>query len=202
VPLETLESAHNAAKELGLAVHLDGARLFNAAVALNVDAKEITKFCDSVMFCLSKGLGAPVGSILCGSKEFIEKARLNRKLLGGGMRQIGIYAVAGIVALETMVERLYEDHENAKHFATSVAAIPFIKVDEKNVDANLVFFKITKENFDHQAFVDYLFDNKVRILPRSPRNGDKYRIVMHHNVSREGVDHTLRVIKDFFRVGA
>ena len=200
VSLDVLGSGYKAAKELGLAVHLDGTRVFNAAVALGVDVKEITQFCDTVMFCLSKGLGAPVGSILCGPKEFIEKARLNRKLLGGGMRQVGIYAAAGIVALDTMVERLSVDHANAKHFATSLANMnatghKSFEVDEDNVDANLVFFKISDKQFCHQTFVDYLFKNKVRILPRSLRNGEKYRIVMHHNVSKEDIDYALGIIE-------
>ena len=113
-PLETLQEIRRIATEHGLAVHLDGARLFNACVAMGVPAKEVAAQADSVTFCLSKGLGAPVGSVVTGSREFIDKARRARKMLGGGMRQAGVIAAAGIVALETMVERLREDHENAR----------------------------------------------------------------------------------------
>ena len=198
VPLAKMQEAYNAAKEHNLPVHLDGARLFNAAVYLNVAPKEITKYCTSAMFCLSKGLCSPVGSMLTGSAAFIAKARKYRKLLGGGMRQVGILAASGIISLEKMTKRLHIDHDNATYLAKALAEIPHITLDLNAVHINVVFFKITKD-IDHQAFVNHLFENKVRILPRSPRNGNKYRIVMHHDINRDGVDHALKVIKDFLR---
>src|SRR6476619_3157607 len=124
-----MRSVHHFARERGLLVHLDGARLFNAAVALAVGAPEITRHVDSVQFCLSKGLAAPVGSILAGDAAFITRARRVRKMVGGGMRQAGIIAAAGIVALEQMVDRLAEDHANARLLAEGLATFPQIKID-------------------------------------------------------------------------
>src|SRR4051812_43977809 len=132
-PLATTEDICKNAKAAGLPVHLDGARIFNAAVALGKSVAEMTKPVDSVMFCLSKGLGAPVGSLLLGSKKFIEKARIYRKALGGGMRQAGILAAAGLIALEKMPARLHEDHANAKFLAEGVVGLPGIKLDVSRV---------------------------------------------------------------------
>ena len=143
--LEQMKAVYDTSKKHNLPVHLDGARLFNASVALGVDAKELTQYCDSVMVCLSKGLCAPVGSVLCGSKEFIEKARRNRQLLGGGMRQAGFVAACGIIALEKMVDRLRDDHENAKYMAHRLNKIKGVNVLMDNVDVNMVFFKLTTE---------------------------------------------------------
>jgi threonine aldolase len=126
----------------GLATHMDGARLFNAAVAQNLDARETTRHVDSVTFCLSKGLCAPVGSVLCGSTDFIHRARRARKILGGGMRQAGILAAAGIVALNEMVERLCDDHAHARLLADGLAAIPGIVVQPEMVKTNMVFFEL------------------------------------------------------------
>ena len=128
-----------------LALHMDGARLFNAAVAQNIDAREITQHVDSVSICLSKGLCAPVGSVLCGSKELITKAHRNRKLVGGGMRQAGILAAAGLISLTDMVNRLHEDHKNAQMLAQGLAQIPGIVIDPQNVKTNLVFFRLAEE---------------------------------------------------------
>jgi threonine aldolase len=130
------------ARERGLPVHLDGARIFNAAVALQLPVVDLTADVDSVTFCLSKGLGAPVGSVLCGSSEFIEKARSQRYYLGGTMRQAGVVAAAGIVALETMVDRLVVDHDNAKVMAAGLATIPGVALVRGPVETNLVFFDV------------------------------------------------------------
>lgn len=129
----------------GMALHLDGARIFNAALGMNVPVKDLTRDVDSVTFCLSKGLSAPVGSVLCGSQEFIVKARKLRKQLGGGMRQVGVLAAAGIVALETMVERLVEDHVRAKQLAESLANIDGLRIDMNSPQTNMVFFSLTGE---------------------------------------------------------
>lgn len=133
------------ARRHGLAIHMDGARLFNAAVARNIDAATIARHVDSVTFCLSKGLCAPVGSVLCGSAEFIARARRARKALGGGMRQAGVLAAAGIVALNEMVERLAGDHERARHLATGLAQIPGVRLDVDKVCTNMVFFNLADD---------------------------------------------------------
>ncbi|MDD2483917.1 MAG: low specificity L-threonine aldolase, partial [Eubacteriales bacterium] len=130
IPLDNLLMIKELAEEHGIPVHMDGARIFNAATALGVDAKEIAACCDSVMFCLSKGLAAPVGSMVAGTKEFIDRARKNRKLMGGGMRQAGILAAAGIIALEKMTERLVVDHENAAYLAEQLSKIHGIDVKD------------------------------------------------------------------------
>jgi len=133
------------ARPHGLAIHMDGARLFNAAVALNIDAAELTRDVDSVTFCLSKGLCAPVGSVLCGSAEFIHRARRARKILGGGMRQAGVPAAAGIVALNDMIERLADDHDHARLLAEGLARIPGVLVDVDKVRTNMVFFNLADD---------------------------------------------------------
>jgi len=142
LPPQYFEQVASVAKENGLSVHMDGARLFNAAVAQSVDVKEITGHIDSVSFCLSKGLCAPVGSVLCGSKPFIDKARRMRKVLGGGMRQAGILAAAGIVALEEMVDRLAIDHANAQTLADGLSEIPGIELERELIKTNIVFFDL------------------------------------------------------------
>jgi len=133
------------ARRNGLSVHMDGARLFNAAVAQGIEAAEITRYVDSVTFCLSKGLCAPVGSVLCGSADFIHRARRARKSLGGGMRQAGILAAAGIIALNEMVERLSDDHDHARLLAEGLARIPGIVVDVPMVRTNMVFFDLADD---------------------------------------------------------
>ena len=125
-------------------VHLDGARLFNAAVAMRRDAREFTRDVDSVTFCVSKGLGAPVGSVVCGSRGFITRARRVRKMVGGGMRQAGVIAAAGVVALETMVDRLAEDHANARRLAEGIAKVPGLRVDLASVQTNIVIFGVER----------------------------------------------------------
>jgi len=142
IPLSYMKEVAQLAHAHGLPVHLDGARLFNAAVSMGVSAIEISSMVDSVMFCLSKGLCAPVGSMLAGSREFIEKARRRRKIMGGGMRQVGVLAAAGLIALKDMTRRLAEDHENAHYLASQLAWIPGIEVEKEALDINMVFFKL------------------------------------------------------------
>jgi threonine aldolase len=156
------------AKDRGLSTHLDGARIFNAAVALGVDARELAQPFDSVMFCLSKGLSAPVGSVVVGSREFIERARKYRKMLGGGMRQAGIIAAAGIVALETMVDRLEEDHINARYLGEGLAEISGIQVELETVQTNMVYFDVGELGFDSVSFLKELEMRKVRASLRPP----------------------------------
>ncbi len=142
LPPDYFAAVGQIAREYGLSVHVDGARLFNAAVALGVEPAAITQHVDSVTFCLSKGLCAPVGSVLCGSRAFIDRARRARKILGGAMRQAGVLAAAGLVALEQMVERLEDDHRNARTLADELAKIPGITVDAPQVKTNIVFFRL------------------------------------------------------------
>ena len=192
VPLDIMEEVYEVAKANSIPVHLDGARLFNAAVYLGVDAKEITKYADSTMFCLSKGLCAPVGSMLCGSAEFIKKARKNRKLLGGGMRQAGILAAAGIIALEKMTKRLHIDHENAKYLAEKLDQIPSIDINADNVHINMVFFNI-KSQIDDKKVAAYLFEQGIKINP--PDKG-VCRVVVHNDISREDIDKFIEILKE------
>ena len=198
VPLALMKEAYDAAKAHHLPVHLDGARLFNAATHLGVDAKELTAYCDSVMFCLSKGLCAPVGSMLCGGPSFISRAKKFRKLLGGGMRQTGVLAACGLISLEKMTKRLYVDHENARYLAEKLAQIPWVNVDIDKVQINMVFFKVVPTEgtpaFDDAAFVAYMLDNGIKI------NGAEqglFRFVTHHDITRRDIDTAVEKIKQF-----
>ncbi|HEV3405763.1 MAG TPA: GntG family PLP-dependent aldolase [Candidatus Dormibacteraeota bacterium] len=143
-PLDDLRAASEAAHEQGLRVHLDGARIFNASVALGIDAKEIAATADTVTFCLSKGLACPIGSIFCGSRTDIEEAKRWRKRLGGGMRQVGVLAAAGLIALDQMVDRLAEDHANARTLAEGLSELPGVRCDLARVQTNLVYFELTE----------------------------------------------------------
>ena len=144
IPMENTKAIYQLAKERGIRVHLDGARLFNAALALGVDVKEITQYCDTVSCCLSKGLCAPVGAVLAGPHDTIALARRSRRILGGAMRQAGILAAPGIVALTEMPKRLHEDHENAHYLADRLEEIPGVKVQRELLDINMVYFRIAR----------------------------------------------------------
>lgn len=180
------------AHQRNILVHLDGARIFNAAIALNIEPDILAKDVDSVMFCLSKGLSAPVGSILAGSKEFIQKARKNRKLLGGGMRQAGILAAAGIIALEKMIERLEEDHKNAQILGEGLAKIEGIKVDLETVQTNMVYFDLQESGMDTYKFLPKLAEYNILGSPRPPT---KVRLVTHYGINREDIYTTIAAIK-------
>lgn len=174
-------------------IHLDGARIFNAAIALNIEPAILTKDVDSVMFCLSKGLSAPVGSILAGSKEFIKGARKNRKLLGGGMRQSGILAAAGIIALEKMIERLEEDHKNTRILGEGLAKIEGVKVDLEAVQTNMVYFDLQELGMDTYKFLPKLAEYNILGSPRPPT---KVRLVTHYGINREDIYTTIKAIKE------
>ena len=194
VPITLMKEAYTAAKAYHLPVHLDGARLFNAATYLGVDPKDITAYCDSAMFCLSKGLCAPVGSMLCGSQAFISRAKKYRKLLGGGMRQIGVLAACGIISLQDMTKRLHTDHENARYLAERLAQIPWITVDMDKVQINMVFFQATAPDFNEAAFVQYLLDKGIKI------NGTEqglYRFVTHNDISKRDIDVVVDAVKSW-----
>ncbi|MCT4595522.1 MAG: low-specificity L-threonine aldolase [Anaeromicrobium sp.] len=195
VPIDNMKEIYEIAKKYHIPVHLDGARVFNASASLGVDPIDITKYCDSVMFCLSKGLCAPVGSILAGSKDFILKARKNRKLMGGGLRQAGFLAAAGLVALKEMVKRIHEDHENAKYLGKNLKNIKGIEVDLEHIHINMVFFNMEKIHHNVDEFVQYMKNKNILINP--PEDG-MYRFVTNYWVNREEIDHVIESIRKFF----
>jgi len=184
------KAVYDLAHARNIRVHTDGARIFNAAVALGVPVHELTQCTDTISFCLSKGLSAPVGSLLCGTRDFIAEARRNRKLVGGGMRQAGIIAAAGIVALETMVDRLAEDHANAKRLAEGLADIPGIELDPGRVQTNIVFFDLSNRMTARQL-ADRVARDGVLIGVNAER---RIRVVTHYGIERDDIDTALRVI--------
>jgi threonine aldolase len=188
---EQTASVAAVAHERGATVHLDGARIFNAAIALGVDVRTLTAPVDSVTFCLSKGLSAPIGSVLCGSADYIQVARKYRKLVGGGMREAGIIAAAGIVALETMVDRLAEDHANAKRLAEGLAELPGLDIDPAAVQTNLVFVGVV-DPMGPAGFVEGLREYGVRCMASY---GNRVRLVTHYGIERADVEHTLRAAR-------
>ena len=192
-PTERVDEICAGAHALGLKVHLDGARIFNAGVALNDEVSRMTKHVDSVMFCLSKGLGAPVGSMIVGSAEFIERARIYRKMFGGGMRQVGVVAAAGLIALEKSPARLHEDHANAKWLAVGIAAIPGLKIDPAAVRTNIVIFDCTETEMDAVQLCDALHERGVWAQDTAPYS---VRMVTHWNVDRAGVERALRELRE------
>lgn len=196
IPLENMEKIYGIAREHGIPVHLDGARLFNAATSLGIDAAEIAKYCDSVMFCLSKGLCAPVGSMLAGSSSFIEKARKGRKLMGGGMRQAGFLAAAGLVALKKMRLRLKEDHDNAALLGRELAKIPGIKVFTDDIQINMVYFDMRDTGDDGSKLVKELLKEGIKI--NGPENGIM-RFVTNYWVTKDDIMHVVDVIKNVLK---
>ena len=176
-----------------LSIHLDGARIFNAAVALKVDVKRLVDKVDSVMFCLSKGLSAPVGSLLCGTASFIRKARKMRKMVGGGMRQAGHLAAAGRIALEELVDRLQEDHQRTQTLARALAAMEAIELDPDLIRTNILFFKLKTDNINSEEFLQRLTDHQILILMIDP---DVFRIVLHREIDDDQVSAVLKVISD------
>jgi len=181
-------------REYAVPVHLDGARIFHAAAGLGVDVAELTEGVDSVMFCLSKGLGAPVGSLVVGNAEFIKKARNNRKLLGGQMRQVGVLAAAGIVALEEMTIRVQDDNLKAKQLAQGLADVDLLEVNLDLVQSNIVKVRI-KSPMTAQDFADKLYQAKrVKVNPVEER---AFRMVLYYGITNQDVDEAVRRIKDF-----
>ena len=180
------------AREHGLKIHVDGARIFNAAAALGVDVRELVKHADSVTFCLSKGLCAPVGSVLCGSAEFIAEARRARKVLGGGMRQAGVIAAAGVVALEQMTERLVEDHARAKRLADGLAEMASVMVEP--VFTNILYFSLAPQvALTAVEVAARLREYGILIGPRSARS---FRAVTHYWIDDEGIERTLKALRE------
>jgi threonine aldolase len=192
---EDMKPIYDLAKSENIAVHTDGARVFNASVALDIDVRELTKYTDSIMFCLSKGLSCPVGSIIAGESEFIEKARKIRKMLGGGMRQAGIIAAPGIIALEKMIDRLRDDHENAKFLAQGLSQIEGIKVDVNRVQTNLVMFDVGGLGVDSSEFVGRLTKEGIKALSFG---GNKVRVATYRGIEKNDLEYALDVMKRLF----
>lgn len=183
LPLENVKAISDIAHSNGLSVHMDGARIFNAQVATGIPVSEYAKYADSVMFCLSKGLCAPVGSMVVGSKDFINKARKNRKMLGGGMRQAGVLAAAGIIALTKMVDRLQEDHDNAKLLAQKLQQLGY-GVDPEEVETNMVVVNVTPTGKDVHTIEMELRSRGVLANANSPKT---LRLVTHYGITKDDV---------------
>lgn len=189
IPLSTHRELYAMAQARGVRVHLDGARLFNAAVASGHPVAEFAAQADSVTFCLSKGLGCPVGSVLCGTRAFIEQARRVRKLFGGGMRQAGVLAACGIVALQTMVDRLAEDHRNARILAEGIADLPGISLDLLTVQTNMVYCDTQRPA---EEIVARLQERQVLCLALG---ANRIRLVTHHDVNHEDIERAIRAFE-------
>ena len=174
-------------------LHIDGARIFNAAVYLETPASELVKDADTVSFCLSKGLSGPIGSLVCGSNEFIDRARRWRKMVGGGMRQVGVIAAAGIVALDTMVQRLAEDHANARRLARGLSQIPGISIDPDSLPTNLVFFEVS--HGDPAELARTLGERGIK----GGMPVRKWRFVTHAGITPDDIDYALDVVESTFR---
>jgi threonine aldolase len=192
-PTAVVEEICDHAHALGLKVHLDGARVFNAATALGENVAHMTRKVDSVMFCLSKGLGAPVGSMIAGTKAFIEKGRIYRKMFGGGMRQAGVIAGAGLIALEKSPGRLHVDHENAKRLAEGIAKIPGLAIDPKKVRSNIVIFDCSKTGKTAVELCDALHPHGIWAQDTALHS---VREVTHCDVDRAGIERAITVLKE------
>lgn len=192
-PIEIMEEICDSAHHLGIPVHLDGARVFNAAVALERNVAEVTRKFDSVMFCLSKGLGAPVGSMLVGNRSFIDLARSVRKALGGGMRQAGVLAAAGLIALEEMPKRLHEDHANAKFLAEAISRIPGLHIDPEKIKTNIVIFDVSSTGMTaDQVLLCFREQNLIG----SSVNETVVRLVTHMDVTRADCEQAAEIIRE------
>ena len=188
--LEYINSVCDIAHENNIKVHMDGARLFNACVALDQPADKITENVDSVTFCLSKGLASPIGSIICGNADFIAEARRLRKSLGGGMRQTGIISAAGIISLNSMRTRLKDDHDNAKYLANGLHKLSGIELDTNLVPTNIIFFNFNHSKISSIELVKYMESNGIIF---SDYNGKHCRLVLHHGISRDDVEKVIDV---------
>lgn len=191
-PQKVLADIYAAAHQRNTPVHMDGARLFNAAVALGLPAAEIAQYADSVMFSFSKGLSAPVGSALCGTREFIERVRRTRRVVGGGMRQAGVIGAAALLALQTMVDRLAEDHAMARALAEGLAEVPGIEIDPATVETNIVIFRLTSDTLTCSEFVQELKAQEVLTSQLTP---DTVRLVTHRHIDRQSVNRALSAIR-------
>ena len=193
VPLDNMKEIYEIAQERNIPVHMDGSRFFNAARHLKVEYKEMAQYADSIGVCLSKGLCAPIGSLLLGEKSFIEKAKHNRKLMGGGMRQVGILAAAGIVAIENMIERLDDDHANAKYMADALETIDGLNVLRHRLDINLVFFTLPEVIIEENKLINGLLEAGYKVS--YPEKGE-YRFVTNNGVTKKDIDGLIKAMKE------
>jgi len=191
ISIENMKEIKEVADRKEVPIHLDGARYFNASKSLGVDFKEMAKYVDSISICLSKGLCAPIGSILVGKKDFIEKARKNRKMMGGGLRQVGVLAAPGIFALEHLAGRVDEDHENAKYLAGQLSTILGISVDENKLDINMVFFNLPENVISSEEFVERMAEKNIKINGSLYSSGGTYRFMTHYYVDRKTIDYVV-----------
>ena len=189
-----VNSVADIAKNNSILVHVDGARIFNAAVSLDIPVAELTHEIDSVSFCLSKGLSAPAGSLLCGPEDFIYRARRNRKALGGGMRQAGILAAAGIIALENMTERIADDHQNARALAEGISDIKGISIDLDKIQTNIIYFSLDHPKIESSLFLDKMVEKNICFFELGP---SWFRLVTHSGISKNDVSH---VVEEFDRI--
>jgi threonine aldolase len=196
---EYCDSVAQLAKRRGLQLHIDGARIFNAAVALDIDVRDLARSAQSLSFCLSKGLSAPVGSLVCGSREFIAEARRNRKILGGGMRQAGIIAAAGIVALDQMVDRLKEDHTNARSLAEGIHQIEGLDIDLSTVQTNIIYFNLASDRITGDELLKRFDTGGVKTLQTGT---GIFRMVTHYGIERDDIDAALSVMRKAVTSGA
>ncbi len=188
-----IKAINEVAQQHNIKFYMDGARIFNAAVALKIDVKEITKHVDNLMFCLSKSLSCPIGSLLVGTNNFIEKARKIRKLLGGGMRQAGIIAAPGIIALEKMIDRLEKDHKNARRLAEGISKIEGIQIDLNRVQTNIVCYDVENLELSAETFVMELKENGILALPLTEK---KVRMVTHRGIESKDIEKSIEVIEN------
>ena len=193
--LDYVKAVSMIAKDNELKLHIDGARIFNAAVSLGVDVKEIANYSDSITFCLSKGLGSPIGSVICGSNDFIHKVRKIRKALGGGMRQAGIIAASGIYSLENAIEQIKKDHNNAKYLAEELSQIDRIKIDYKKVKPNILYFEILSGNISDSQLISAMKEKGVLFFNISP---GVFRMVTHNGISVKDIDITIKQFSSIF----
>ena len=183
------------AKNNNMSVHIDGARIFNAAVATGFSVSDLTKEVESVSFCLSKGLSAPSGSLLCGESSFIQRARFNRKALGGGMRQAGILAAAGIVALNVMSKKIVQDHQNAKKLADGISKIDGINLEIEKTKTNIIYFKLDHPKINSSALLEFMEKKNIRFFELAP---NWFRLVTHSGISNESIDYVVNEFDHFF----
>ena len=196
LPPAYLWSVAEIARSRGLQVHTDGARIFNAAIALGVPVSELARYSDTISFCLSKGLSAPAGSLLCGTRDFIAEARRQRKMVGGGMRQAGVLAAAGLVALDRMIERLAEDHANARYLAECLVDIPGVELDPAQVKTNIVFFNLDPNVLTASRLADQIAREGVLI---QVVNESRMRAVTHYGIERSDIDTALAALNSAVR---
>jgi threonine aldolase len=188
-----MKAVFGLAKSHGLNVHMDGARIFNAAVAQDLDVREFTRYVDTLMFCLSKGLSAPIGSLAVGDREFVYRARRYRKMLGGGMRQAGVIAAPGIIAIEKMVDRLRDDHANAKLLARGLAKIEGVSLDPSNVQTNIVLYDVSGLGVVAREWVAKIGEFGVKA---GAQEGARVRMVTHRGIEKDDIEYTLSAAED------